>query len=520
MLPTVPLKNLHPFAVQLPFPVIGCLVPIPALLSIALYAYANPPKNVFLYVVHVSLILAQFLTAICLKTTFFATDFFFAGSACVLAMRQIIWLTGRRGAGKDMMPSPDTPKRDLVLALIVDALTLRPRDSMEDAKSNGNGATPVNTDTPRYRRRVVSYNDFFNRPRKLWHFIFGVFIRQMILEGTVFILNTNKDLANLIYEPIWYQFPMVFIFGCSVYILLDLMHVLGKFGGMYILQQPEESWPPLFQYPVLARSVVDLWSVRWHQMFKAVWLGCSFRPVTDAVRMHFVKKRVALLKKTDGDDVDDDDDSGVSVRKEDSKMDLSEKEKVATTTPNAKTRITDESMITLTLKEKTLIYFAGLIAVFTASGFFHEYLILCLTNLGSLGDMTRYFLLNGLAAMFESFLPRSVKQRVPTVVKVVVFWTFFLFTSNLFLKPFMTALGPGSGQFKLPFSLPKLVKYVVMGVYNRALGVEEVMEMVANGGSNALNDSVGEIGLKGMLDFLPDIALGDIWNEALATLSW
>lgn len=40
-----------------------------------------------------------------------------------------------------------------------------------------------------------------------------------------------------------------------------------------------EQWRPLMIQPLFSRSLDDLWSHRWHGLFKATWIAFPFRPV-------------------------------------------------------------------------------------------------------------------------------------------------------------------------------------------------------------------------------------------------
>jgi hypothetical protein len=56
---------------------------------------------------------------------------------------------------------------------------------------------------------------------------------------------------------------------------LQLFYCVVFEGGRY----SSEQWRPLMRNPVLSHSLDDLWSTRWHQLFKSTWLAFPFRPV-------------------------------------------------------------------------------------------------------------------------------------------------------------------------------------------------------------------------------------------------
>ncbi|KAF8510520.1 hypothetical protein BU17DRAFT_55313 [Hysterangium stoloniferum] len=54
--------------------------------------------------------------------------------------------------------------------------------------------------------------------------------------------------------------------GCLAVTLLNTGYYIYTLIGVYILSQPYESWPPLFDNPFASQSLHDLWAKRWHAL--------------------------------------------------------------------------------------------------------------------------------------------------------------------------------------------------------------------------------------------------------------
>jgi hypothetical protein len=147
-------------------------------------------------------------------------------------------------------------------------------------------------------------------------------------------------------------------------ILLKLHHDL-----VYFVAQP-----PLFDKPWLTRSVYDLWSRRWHQIFRPGFYQVAYRPV----RSFFDKKYKAAGR------------------------------------------------------------IAGTIAVFTCSGLMHDYIVLVMLGYsnyktpGVLGYQTLFFVLQGLATLASWMAPR-----LPTWLARALTWVWVIYTGPLFVEPYI-----------------------------------------------------------------------------------
>lgn len=99
-------------------------------------------------------------------------------------------------------------------------------------------------------------------------------------------------------QHMWVEKPAVFfVFFASVNILLNaafnsvgyglhLFYCIVVEGGSY----SSEQWRSLMINPILSSSLDELWSHRWHQLFKSTWLAFPFRPVRILVERALTKR--------------------------------------------------------------------------------------------------------------------------------------------------------------------------------------------------------------------------------------
>lgn len=132
--------------------------------------------------------------------------------------------------------------------------------------------------------------------------------------------------------------------------------------------------PPLFNKPWMTRSVYDLWSRRWHQIFRPGFHQVAYGPVR---------------------------------------------------------RLFGE-------KHKTIGRITGTIAVFVCSGLMHDYIMLVMLGYsnynapGALGQQGLFFLLQGIATIVSATSPR-----LPTWFSCLLTWIWVLYTAPLFVEPFL-----------------------------------------------------------------------------------
>lgn len=135
--------------------------------------------------------------------------------------------------------------------------------------------------------------------------------------------------------------------------------------------------------PVFSQSLEDLWSTRWHQLFKTTWLAFPFRPVR-ILALRFLTKR--------------------------------------------------------TKHARNIAFLLATISVFAASGLMHEYVIAA--NLGwslyqhfFIGEQCVFFMLHGLGVLLEHIIGlEKMKFRALKHAWVVIFGYFtFYYIMNGFL---------------------------------------------------------------------------------------
>ncbi|KAI8968988.1 hypothetical protein BDF20DRAFT_137909 [Mycotypha africana] len=183
--------------------------------------------------------------------------------------------------------------------------------------------------------------------------------------------------------------------------MLQLAYAITIGQGSY---SPDD-WRLMMNYPVLANSLEDIWSKRWHRVFRVAWISCAFKPI-----YYLLRERTRHIPSF-----------------------------------------------------KYIALGTATFAVFLASGIMHEYLVLC--NAGwaiyrkqYAGDQLIFFGMHGMLVVSEKVLEQALKHSVPRSIRTslviqllrhlyvvaVAFWT---------LPWFMTSFAPW-GFDKLPFVTP------------------------------------------------------------------
>ncbi|KAJ8657422.1 hypothetical protein O0I10_006978 [Lichtheimia ornata] len=214
-----------------------------------------------------------------------------------------------------------------------------------------------------------------NSPKVSRYYLLVPMMGSMILSNMVaswFATFSGEDVFAMQRNNEYGLFFAFFVFAV-IYLTL----VINTFG--YILQltylvihgehdyQPDE-WQPLMNHPVLASSLNELWSSRWHQVFRSIWLVIPFRPMRTLVN------RVYGIR---------DDDNGDKKREK------------ATT-----------SRVAIA---------AATISVFFVSGLMHEYIALCESGIDGygrllIGQECFFFTLHGVLCIVEQGLWRWFKK--------------------------------------------------------------------------------------------------------------
>ena len=66
--------------------------------------------------------------------------------------------------------------------------------------------------------------------------------------------------------------------GLWAYLLVETLYGIGTLVGRVVFRQPASSWPPVSHGPWLSTSLHEYWSVRWHQVFRHVFITFGARP--------------------------------------------------------------------------------------------------------------------------------------------------------------------------------------------------------------------------------------------------
>ncbi|KAI8367267.1 hypothetical protein BD560DRAFT_399749 [Blakeslea trispora] len=169
-----------------------------------------------------------------------------------------------------------------------------------------------------------------------------------------------------------------------------------------------EQWRPMMKNPILSSSLQELWSERWHWLFKSTWLAMPFRP-TRIITMRFLTKRIKHPKQ--------------------------------------------------------VAFVAAFVSVFVASAFMHEYVVAANVGLPVYwsmfkGEQCMFFIGHGLAVLFEQLIQQAVLPKLPHKLQNSIWlsilgriWTalFGFFTFHYIAHGFLT----WGFQFDNPFQLSK-----------------------------------------------------------------
>ena len=66
--------------------------------------------------------------------------------------------------------------------------------------------------------------------------------------------------------------------GAWVYTLLNSLYLILAFIGRTVFRQPASAWPRLFHRPWLTTSIQEVWTSRWHQLFRHFFIVFGARP--------------------------------------------------------------------------------------------------------------------------------------------------------------------------------------------------------------------------------------------------
>ncbi|GAA5803980.1 hypothetical protein HPULCUR_009465 [Helicostylum pulchrum] len=222
---------------------------------------------------------------------------------------------------------------------------------------------PAKEDTKDLKKGEVKV---YKKDQKFYHIILKLLGSIIVTDVVGSYMNTftGTELAQIYVErPAFFLVIFIFVnivlngafnsFGYS----MQLFYCLAFEGGSY----SSEQWRPLMVSPIISSSLDNLWSFRWHQLFKSTWLAFPFRPV----------------------------------------------------------RILTDRLLTKKVKNsKSIAFVLASVAVFVASALMHEYVIAA--NMGwpiysrfYMGEQVIFFVGHGLGAMVENMIKMSVAKKLP-----------------------------------------------------------------------------------------------------------
>lgn len=219
---------------------------------------------------------------------------------------------------------------------------------------------PAKEDTKDLKKGEVKV---YKNDKKFYHVLTNWLITVMIMDvlSAWVATFTTSDIMTMEKERPVFLFIYFVITGlfitCGFNALgfgLHLFHCIVVDRGSY----SSEQWRKLMEDPILSSSLDEVWSFRWHQLFKSTWLAFPFRPVRLLTQRLLAKRTKSYV--------------GISI-------------------------------------------FMGSVAVFFISGLMHEYMILC--NVGwpvyrrlFIGQQTFFFTIHGCGVIFEKIV-KSLSQR-------------------------------------------------------------------------------------------------------------
>ncbi|KAI8377444.1 uncharacterized protein BYT42DRAFT_614131 [Radiomyces spectabilis] len=209
----------------------------------------------------------------------------------------------------------------------------------------------------------------FVKDKKFYHLLPPLLYHMAICDvfGAWFSTFTSQDMMILNEQrPVFF----FFFFVVAVFTLNSVFNAIGYtmhlFYCLYYEQGSYSSaqWRLLMEYPMLATSLDELWSYRWHQLLRSTWLAFAFRPTRLVVQR--------LLKN----------------------------------------RVKNPTLYALT---------AGSLAVFTVSGGMHEYALFCNIRWpvfyhAFLGQQQFFFVIHGVGLLLEKVCSHALQSLISTAV--------------------------------------------------------------------------------------------------------
>lgn len=66
--------------------------------------------------------------------------------------------------------------------------------------------------------------------------------------------------------------------GVWAYSLVETLYRIATLVGRVLFRQPASDWPPVSDCPWLSTSIIEFWSIHWHQLFRHVFITFGTRP--------------------------------------------------------------------------------------------------------------------------------------------------------------------------------------------------------------------------------------------------
>ncbi|KAL7311944.1 hypothetical protein PS15m_009651 [Mucor circinelloides] len=246
--------------------------------------------------------------------------------------------------------------------------------------------------------------------KKFYHLLAPILLNALAYDICISYLKTftSQDVLDIQENHPWQAFAF-FIIGITFMTVLfnmagsimQLIYCIVVGHGSYASSE----WRNLMNYPFLSISLEDLWSHRWHRIFRAAWVSSAFKPVYYSIR-----------------------------------------------------QITNKSP-----KFKHLAIGLANLAVFVASGITHEYIAMCnagwtLYTQKYMGQEMRFFVLHGVLVVVEKTMefflrPLLPKSTAKSPIVILARHVYVIYISYITFPWFINSFAPW-GLFKLPSFTP------------------------------------------------------------------
>ncbi|KAH9019080.1 hypothetical protein EDB85DRAFT_585567 [Lactarius pseudohatsudake] len=127
-------------------------------------------------------------------------------------------------------------------------------------------------------------------PPSLAAVVFKLLLKLTVYDIALYIIQRTRPSVfvlpgDTLFDPHLDPVPRTalaaFLALCGAFVMytgIDTTYHIATLIGRVLLQQPAADWPALSARPWTATSIVDLWSFRWHQFFRHVFVVFGARP--------------------------------------------------------------------------------------------------------------------------------------------------------------------------------------------------------------------------------------------------